>query len=153
MAGAVAYARHAETRFWPTVGQLLAAVPGRATVDDADIAWGRLLELVRRYGWPSPPGSGWQIDSPAMAEGLRAVGGWRELCALEEDAAKGAARAAFRSAYRATAGRDAAAREGQAVRLLMQARGIDTRQIGVDPVRDLTPGAMRVAPPRERGSR
>lgn len=155
VSGAVVYARSDGAKFWPSVGQVLAAIPGRRNdADDSDIAWGRLLEHVRRYGWPNPPGSTWELDSPAMAEGLRAVGGWRALCALEEEASKAAARASFRSAYRTTAGRERAQIEGQAVRQLMQQRGLDTRQIGADPVVDLTPGAARIAMvPRKRGER
>lgn len=145
VAAAVAYCRRpGGDSFWPRLGMVLGMLPGRNVEDDADLAWGELLGFVRRHGSYNPPGEGrWLLDrDPARAEaigrGIAAVGGWKAVCALEVDGVA-AARASFRAAYRATRQRTATAIEGRAVRELMASRGLDVRQIGVDPFADKPP--------------
>jgi hypothetical protein len=107
-AATIAYCRSPDSAFWPTPGKLLALRPGaarRLTAEDADAEWGYLLGLVGRYGWPNPPGEKWQLSTDparnaALQAGVQALGGWRSLCALEQDGIA-AARASFRAAYRA----------------------------------------------------
>ena len=96
--------------FWPTPGQLLAAVPERraAAVDDSDAAWGEALRIVQGWGAHRlyDPDT-WEKARPADAAkaeallaGVQAIGGWKELgrSTAEEHIAM---RASFRSAYRA----------------------------------------------------
>jgi hypothetical protein len=107
-AAVMRYLRAPDSQFWPTPGKLLDLAPSRQkaiAANDADSEWGYLLECVRRKGWPNPPGERWQLaEDPlrkeALEAGLRSVGGWAALCALETDQ-MAAARAAFRTAYRA----------------------------------------------------
>lgn len=118
-----AYLRSPDARFMPTPGQLLDLVPGRRTFDDADATWGQLLAHASRHGRANPPFPApelreldpatykgdrrlWAFDADDLDRdasihvALSAVGGWRSLCLLVEDQVT-AARASFRSAYRA----------------------------------------------------
>lgn len=54
------------TEWWPTVGQILALVPDRPGArppPNGDLAWGYLLERVRRYGRGRPPTTGLPADA------------------------------------------------------------------------------------------
>lgn len=130
----VAYVRSPGSKWWPTPGELLALRSEPA--DDALEQWGRLLDLLGKFGRARPPtpraslpvafdkvpskgGPVWCLDDDpeideAIHAGLAALGGWRLACGMT-DGQHMAHRAAFRDAYRAARGRSAWAGEREAV--------------------------------------
>jgi hypothetical protein len=169
----IAFLREAKA-FWPKPGELLAMVPGARAelVDEGDLAWGTLIQCVRRYGTYRPPGiasahaprdeATWDLRSvfeerTAAAEaGLLAVGGWQALCRLEDEGVM-AARAAFRTAFRGVVTRGALAIQEQAVAGLLDGRVADPQLVararalpgGVDP--GLVAAARSTVPARRGG--
>lgn len=89
-------------RFWPVPGQLLRHRESLVELDlSPDIAWGQVLEEVRHRGYYAGAPARWspnEVIDTAFIAGVRAAGGWRAICACEQDdiAAKAAT---FRRAF------------------------------------------------------
>lgn len=94
---------------WPTPGALLEAAR-QAEPDDAEEAWGLVLDLIRRIGigvqpqWEGIPKILAKIeqthDADTIKACVKAVGGWKTIAHCP-DSLLGTHRASFRSAYRA----------------------------------------------------
>lgn len=95
----VAYLKTAETAFLPMPGTLrkLAAGYSRGQPMSAEIAWGNLLQMVRRFGAEMAGKAMEEMDS-LTREAVRACGGFVALCWMTEDT-KGQFRKNFRDAY------------------------------------------------------
>lgn len=83
-------------QYAPRPADLIAQLVGTSEqhADAAATAWADLLEAARRYGAYRSI----QINDPRMAAGLRAVGGWVELCQATADQ-RNVMQATFRRAY------------------------------------------------------
>ncbi len=101
------YSRSPESRWWPTPGVLVGLIEdaNRASDDNADEMWGRLVGAVSSRGRSRPPTEEQPLHPDAainqkMLAGVEACGGWRNLCVSTHRELM-ANRAAFRGAYEA----------------------------------------------------
>lgn len=70
------------SKFFPRVAELREAIVGNAD-DRADLAWGALLQLVRRYGYPGVDGKGTPPafpDETMRRAAYELYGSWTLLC-------------------------------------------------------------------------
>lgn len=98
-----------ESKWWPQPGILRKYSPRQklekldSEVDDSDVAWGKILGLVRQYGYyQSEKATSEMTDVEKCA--LQACGGFQAICQCETDSLF-THRASFRSAYKAMATR------------------------------------------------
>lgn len=113
--GAISSLLNGEGVYWPKVGQIRAAVPAARldAVDDADEAWGNVLNLARRVGRAAGlPENRAKWDSKGAEYGARmwigiaACGGWEAICNTDARG-HGFMRPAFLAAYRSAKARRA----------------------------------------------
>lgn len=64
-------------KFFPTPSEIREAVLG-STEDRAELAWAKLLTLVRERGWTAPP-TVWE-DAAMRRAAMELYGGWQLLC-------------------------------------------------------------------------
>lgn len=94
-------------RFFPRPVEIRDAVTGSGD-DQAELAWGAVVSLVRRRGFYNPPS---EVDWPSEAvqrAALELYGGWQRLCECLPGEGPGlyAAAKQFKATYRAYANRD-----------------------------------------------
>ena len=89
----------AKSKWWPSIAEIREEYAG-AAVDlvPAEVAWGEVLEQVRRCGRYKQPA--W--SSPQLEQAVAAIG-WEAICTSQ--VGDSAIRAQFREAYRAMADR------------------------------------------------
>jgi hypothetical protein len=127
IAAAGVYLRRADSTWWPTPGALIALIPGRAPIDDADEAYGALNALAKNATGHMPPEV--LSEDPRRAAGLAAalaaLGGWTDFRRSTEP--EQTQRAAFRAAYRSAIAKLGTAQEWEDSAKLL---GVAPRQIG-----------------------
>ncbi len=116
----------------PNPGQLRRATQefvrrsnGDAGVPDLDQAYAEVLEAVRRIGYTGSP----EWSHPAVAQAVRAVGGWRAICESDNEPAL---RAHFAQMYRSASAR--ITRESEVVAPAISRRLAEVGDGRIDPM-------------------
>lgn len=94
-------------RFFPRPVEIREAIDG-STEDQAEIAWGAAVALVRQRGWYNPPAEADWPNWMTRRAALELFGGWQRLCECLPGEGPGfhAAAKQFKATFRAYANRE-----------------------------------------------